>query len=155
MRYEQRDAVAAEENRQRQINRLAKRAAKKKRRKQRKALQKQQPKSPTAKQKPAWKRSKAFYSTPEWKRLRYDVLKEGNGRCCLCGVSAHDGARLNVDHIKPVKTHPHLRLDKSNVQVLCGSCNAGKGNRDDTDWREPAMLEYERLTIPWDRFEKF
>ena len=30
---------------------------------------------------------------------------------------------------------PHLALKLTNLQVLCGDCNAGKGNRDTTDWR--------------------
>lgn len=95
---------------------------------------------------------KKGYQTDEWKRLRYDVLKASNGRCCLCGASAHDGVRLNVDHIKPVKTHPHLMLSRDNLQVLCSTCNWGKGNRDDTDWREE-QTEWER--IPWEKLDRW
>ena len=81
---------------------------------------------------------KAFYQSAEWKRLRYDVLVANGGRCECCGRSAKDGAVMNVDHIKPLKTHWHLRLERGNAQVLCGTCNAGKGNRDATDWRAEA-----------------
>lgn len=81
----------------------------------------------------------AFYKSPEWKRARYDVLAANDGRCELCGASKHHGATLNVDHIKPLRLHWDRRLDRSNLQVLCGSCNQGKGNRDDTDWREPSL----------------
>lgn len=38
-------------------------------------------------------------------------------------------------HIQPRKTHPHLALVLSNLQVLCHDCNHGKGNWDTTDWR--------------------
>lgn len=68
------------------------------------------------------------YSTDEWKRLRFKVLT-ASPRCGLCGATTAHGAVLNVDHVRPVKTHPHLALDESNLQVLCSSCNWGKGNR--------------------------
>lgn len=48
---------------------------------------------------------------------------------------------MNVDHIKPRKTHPHLALDPSNLQVLCDVCNHGKGNWDKTDWRKPTAMK--------------
>lgn len=84
-------------------------------------------------------KSPSVYKMVEWKRVRYDALKASDGRCELCGVSKHDGAKLNVDHIKPLSTHWHLRFELSNLQVLCGSCNCGKGGDDDTDWREPSL----------------
>ena len=71
----------------------------------------------------------------KWFELRYEVLKESNGKCSLCGVSAKDGAKLQVDHIKPKSKYPELQYEKSNLQVLCGTCNAGKSNKDETDWR--------------------
>lgn len=77
----------------------------------------------------------SFYKTPEWKRLRYDRLEHSKGRCECCGLSAKEGATMNVDHIKPLKTHWHLRLSFDNTQVLCAGCNTGKGNRYSTQWR--------------------
>lgn len=84
-------------------------------------------------------RGPSVYKTLEWKRVRYAALKANDGRCELCGTSKQDGAKLNVDHIKPISTHWHLRFELSNLQVLCGSCNCGKGGNDDTDWREPSL----------------
>lgn len=84
--------------------------------------------------------SPAFLKTAEWKRARYDALKRSDGRCELCGRNKHQlppGEYLNVDHIKPRKTHPHLALESKNFQILCHPCNEGKGNRDSTDWRKP------------------
>ena len=78
----------------------------------------------------------AFLRSFEWRRVRYLALKENNGRCELCGRSVKDGIILNVDHVKPRRKHPELALDVKNLQVLCNSCNHGKGNIDDTDWRE-------------------
>ncbi len=76
-----------------------------------------------------------FYSSPEWKRTRYKVLVRDGGRCLCCGVRSEDGARLNVDHIKPRRLFPELSLVLDNLQTLCSSCNEGKGNWDSTDWR--------------------
>ena len=88
-----------------------------------------------------------FYRSPEWRRVRYDALAANDGRCELCGISKHDGAVLNVDHIKPLRHNWEKRLDPDNLQVLCGACNHGKGNRDTTDWRAPrlATLMGERI----------
>ncbi|MBL4751997.1 MAG: HNH endonuclease [Flavobacteriales bacterium] len=80
-----------------------------------------------------------FYRSMSWKKLRYKALKFNNGKCELCGASKHYGAVLNVDHIKPRKHRPDLELKLSNLQVLCASCNMGKCNDDDTDWREPSL----------------
>lgn len=71
---------------------------------------------------------KQFYRTPEWKRLRYAHLAQ-HPACVLCGRSARDGARMNVDHIRPLSSHWHLRLAPHNLQTLCASCNHGKGGK--------------------------
>lgn len=78
-----------------------------------------------------------FYNSAEWRRVRYDALKASNGCCQLCGTGPSPGKPLNVDHVRPIKTHPELALVLDNLQVLCAPCNHGKGNRDDTDWRSP------------------
>jgi len=74
-----------------------------------------------------------FYSTKEWRELRYQVLREnakkngGKAKCEQCG--AHAGERpLEVDHCKPRSLFPHLELVKHNLQVLCHDCNQGKGS---------------------------
>jgi hypothetical protein len=77
----------------------------------------------------------AFYKSWDWRRLRYDVLADNDGRCCLCGRRAGHGATLHVDHIKPLKYFWHLRLEKNNLQVLCRECNHGKASRRQEDWR--------------------
>ena len=78
-----------------------------------------------------------FYSSWEWKRLRYDFLKQKDRRCGCCGSTPADGARMVVDHVKPIRHFWHLRLDASNLQILCNDCNMGKGSRDQTYWNAP------------------
>lgn len=63
-----------------------------------------------------------FYKTPEWKRLRYTHLTSSPA-CVLCGRAAKDGARMNVDHIRPLSYHWNLRLAPHNLQTLCAACN--------------------------------
>jgi diadenosine tetraphosphate (Ap4A) HIT family hydrolase len=75
--------------------------------------------------------------------IRYDVLKNAEFRCQLCGIPASEKA-LEVDHIIPVNlggaNHRH------NLQALCYSCNAMKRDRDDTDFRDwPAQYQYREL----------
>lgn len=84
-----------------------------------------------------------FYKSWEWRTLRMRVLKE-HGRSCQCcgaapGMTAASGepVRICVDHIKPLSKFWHLRLDRTNLQVLCDECNQGKGNWDETDFRPP------------------
>jgi hypothetical protein len=71
----------------------------------------------------------------KWQQIRFETLKRGNGRCCLCGRSAKDGTILHVDHIKPKSLYPELAFELDNMQILCEDCNIGKSNRDETDWR--------------------
>ncbi len=52
----------------------------------------------------------------------------------MAGVASRNNP-LQVDHIKPRSTYPHLVLVEDNLQALCQSCNKGKSNTDETDWR--------------------
>lgn len=70
----------------------------------------------------------------EWRQVRMFVLKRDGAKCRCCGATPATGAVMNVDHIKPRKTHPQLALDPNNCQVLCNTCNHGKGNWDSTEW---------------------
>ena len=38
-----------------------------------------------------WINSGAFLASQEWIELRYRVLRQSDGRCCLCGRAAADG----------------------------------------------------------------
>mgnify|MGYP001589048218 CR=1 FL=1 len=73
----------------------------------------------------------AFYDTWDWRTLRYEVLLERGRKCECCGSTE----KIVVDHIKPLRHNWHLRLEKTNLQVLCDLCNMGKGHWDTTDFR--------------------
>ncbi len=80
-------------------------------------------------------RSNAFYRSPEWRQIRYGALEKAKGQCQCCGARGGGDTVLHVDHIEPLSKAWHRRLDPANLQVLCQTCNEGKGNRFSTDWR--------------------
>jgi hypothetical protein len=91
-----------------------------------------------------------FYTSPEWRAVRFQALKASNGCCVLCGRSNRQHAViLHVDHIKPKSKFPELALVLSNLQILCEDCNLGKSNRDDTDWRTATDTDRQLDAVNW------
>jgi hypothetical protein len=82
-----------------------------------------------------------FYRSWEWRTLRMQVIKRLGRSCQCCGATpgqfaaSGEPVRICVDHIKPLSKRWDLRLDPTNLQVLCDECNQGKGAWDATDWR--------------------
>jgi len=80
-----------------------------------------------------WSRKSKYRISARYERslmsdsLRYDVLKRDHFRCCICGTSKDDGAKLHVDHIIPVSRGGKTVM--SNLQTLCERCNLGKSNK--------------------------
>lgn len=75
-----------------------------------------------------------FYTSPEWRALRYVALKEYGNTCAACGRGPRDGVKLHVDHIQPRSKRPDLALEIRNLQILCADCNLAKSNRDSIRW---------------------
>lgn len=63
--------------------------------------------------------SAPFLQTPRWKALRQQALRRDHYQCKECGA----GGRLEVHHVKPVRTHPELVYDLDNLLCLCKSCH--------------------------------
>jgi len=63
--------------------------------------------------------------------IRFDVFRRDGFRCRVCGENADSGAKLHVDHIKPVSKGG--TSDIENLQTLCQACNMGKGNKYDEE----------------------
>ena len=61
----------------------------------------------------------SFYRTKEWRRFRYAILVRDNFRCVICGADVSAIGAARVDHIKPLRTHPHLGFEPSNTRTLC------------------------------------
>lgn len=73
-----------------------------------------------------------FYDSRDWLELRYKALKLYGRSCMQCKAT---NCEIHVDHIKPRSKYPELELELSNLQILCRSCNIGKSNKDETDFR--------------------
>lgn len=72
--------------------------------------------------KPYQRHSRVITRTLRWKALRIQALRR-DGFCCVqCGARG----RLEVDHINPVRTHPELAFELTNLQSLCASCHTKK-----------------------------
>ena len=61
-------------------------------------------------------------------KLRYQVLKRDNFKCCACGASpAKDpSVELHIDHIIPWSKGGENT--EENLQTLCSKCNLGKSD---------------------------
>jgi 5-methylcytosine-specific restriction protein A len=64
-----------------------------------------------------------FYLTGEWRKLSRAV--RAANPVCPCGRPA-----TIADHILPVRTHPALALDPSNLVARCGSCHSSRTSRE-------------------------
>lgn len=69
--------------------------------------------------------SKQKQRIPLGQKQRFLILKRDKYRCQMCGATAENGARLEVDHIIPKASGGKDTND--NLRVLCFDCNRGKG----------------------------
>lgn len=73
----------------------------------------------------------SFYVSPQWKKLRRDVLKEQKRRCWDCANKSPAVNRrgVHVHHLNPVRQRPDLALSeydeqgRINLVCLCGECH--------------------------------
>lgn len=61
-------------------------------------------------------------------KLRFQVLKRDNFKCCICGRSPANtpGLELHIDHVKPWAKGGETTID--NLQTLCSNCNLKKSD---------------------------
>ncbi len=80
--------------------------------------------------------AKKFYQSPEWRKLRYQILEKYGNKCFACGRSPKkDNVVIHIDHILPRSIYPEHALAFSNMQVLCEDCNMGKSNKYESNWK--------------------
>lgn len=65
--------------------------------------------------------SAAVIKSRRWKALRLQALRRDNWRCAQCGKPGRE-----VDHIKPVRSHPELAFVLENLQTLDARCHSRK-----------------------------
>ncbi|MEH7670866.1 HNH endonuclease [Bacillus sp. JJ689] len=97
-----------------------------------------------------------FYKSKEWESLRKKVMKRAKYECEHCKkkgkVTTRDTLdkrgrkmKMDVNHIKPVKTHPHLALDLDNLEYLCVRChNIADGKDKMISNSKPKFMNEER-----------
>ena len=59
-------------------------------------------------------------------KMRWEVFQRDEYKCVVCGATAHEGARLEVDHIHPVSKGGSDVI--GNLRILCQTCNLGKSD---------------------------
>jgi 5-methylcytosine-specific restriction endonuclease McrA len=59
---------------------------------------------------------------------RFAIFKRDSYRCCICGASANEGSRLEVDH--KIAVAKGGTNGEDNLWTLCFECNRGKGTHD-------------------------
>ena len=77
--------------------------------------------------------ARAFYSSPQWRKVRQLVRERDGLRCALCGEWCDGAPRTarapEVDHIIPMLVCPELSLCPSNLRVVHKSCNGSRKGR--------------------------
>lgn len=58
-------------------------------------------------------------------KARFLIFRRDDYRCQICGATAGEGARLEVDHKQPVSKGGANEVH--NLWTLCFNCNRGKG----------------------------
>lgn len=75
-------------------------------------------------------KSKSFYDSVEWRKVRQVVLIRDNYLCQDCLDNNKITPYDVVDHIIPIRVDWSLRLELTNLRPLCYSCHAIKTAED-------------------------
>jgi 5-methylcytosine-specific restriction protein A len=93
---------------------------------------------------PKPKQTLGFYYSPAWRATRRAALIRAGYRCAVCGISIAGPKQARVDHIKPLRTHPHLALSLANLRALCpqhdNQSHREKGRRSGANGREECFM---------------
>jgi len=89
----------------------------------------------------------SIYKTGQWKRLRFMAKRRDGFKCVQCGARRD----LEVDHVKPIRSHPELTFDLGNLQTLCTACHSRKTREEvnlggERDPRREAWVQLVRST---------
>jgi hypothetical protein len=60
-----------------------------------------------------------YRSNKAYARLKREIFERDNHVCTECSSNE----KLIIDHIKPSRYFPELRMDKNNLRVLCHTCH--------------------------------
>lgn len=68
-------------------------------------------------------RTDEFYNSKAWRRLSHRVIREEHGECRLCRSEHRLTRAVLVHHIQPLREHPELAYERSNLMPLCHDCH--------------------------------
>lgn len=68
---------------------------------------------------------RAWYKTPDWRRLRLDTFRRDGFTCQMTGCGRVEGnlGRLVCDHVRPHRGDRALFFEPTNLQTLCKPCH--------------------------------
>lgn len=61
-----------------------------------------------------------FRGSYSWKKKRKEIKKLYNSKCAVCGSSDN----CQAHHIIPLAVAPQLKLENSNIILLCANCHS-------------------------------
>jgi 5-methylcytosine-specific restriction endonuclease McrA len=70
-----------------------------------------------------------FYNSRGWRNLADEVIVANHGECQMCKDSHILTRATLVHHVKPLREHPELAYDRSNLMPLCHDCHERIHNR--------------------------
>jgi 5-methylcytosine-specific restriction enzyme A len=96
-----------------------------------------------------------FYKSKEWRKLRLKAIQRDKFECQHCKSKGKVTTRqtinkygkptkMEVNHIKPVRTHPHLALVLDNLEYLCIDCHNIADGKDELIKTVPKFINEER-----------
>ena len=81
------------------------------------------------------KKSKTFYNSREWLKVRKLVLIRDKYLCQHCFKLKKIKRAEMIDHIIPITINWKLRLTINNLQALCNSCHGAKTAKDMVNYK--------------------
>lgn len=91
-----------------------------------------------------------FYSSPEWRKLRKEILEEYRNECIDCKAKGFYTKANHVHHQQYVRRHPRLALSKTytfkgkeyiNLVPLCHDCHEIRHGYRQKEKKEPLTVE--------------
>lgn len=80
-----------------------------------------------------------FYTSPVWRRLQVQILKENHYECGRCKRKGLVVKATTVHHKKYLRIHPELALDPDNLEPICERCHYDEHHR-----KKPGFTNEER-----------
>lgn len=72
--------------------------------------------------------NKSFYRSDAWQSMRQFIYERDKGKCTKCNKFVF-GKSAHVHHIEPISKSPELKLEETNLTLLCNKCHAEEENK--------------------------